>query len=832
MNRSLFGVLVATSALSAAMPVFAQESVPQDEAMGVGDIVVTARREAETLQDTPVSVQVISGATLENLAITDFRDIAKLAPGLSITTGGRPSVVLRGVRWQSQSGTPAVPVYFNEVPFNPVTTFLTLYDVGQIEVLRGPQGTARGAPSVPGAITLTTRRPNLNEIGGFVDGQYTSFHQSTVQGAISFPIIQDKLAIRIAGMFDEGDGNRVRSLNSSLEPFVRTISGRISLRFEPTSDLDFNLMAQHLDFKTRQFTGVFGTGSPGALFDPDTAAGPAAPGPNPLAPPNYNGPAIGLYDRLAVQAVPATTHQKTSTITFNANWKVAGHTLTYILGYERTTAAPDRSGSPVGNQVQGYLLESVNRTIGASTSFIQELRLSSIRGDNFIDYDIGAFYSRTKSKFEFVQFSPLPGAFGSFFAPPNPVITNPAVFERYLLPSRINVDLQSKNYSFYGTAYVHLPGDVELTAGIRWIHDQRPFLTQGPIGPGFLSLPPFAFSAPSCAALAGIGATPSAAYPGQCDFPYAILGQPTSIQSNYDETFTPVIYNVSLSRKFGEDVLLYATVGSSYRIGVPNTGTSVSDPALEKSREEYATSYELGLKTSFLNRQLTLNAAIFQLDYKNQIAQFAQIPYFNVARNQPDVTSNFFSNVDARVRGFEIDMLFRPNRRLTLGANISYAKITSKGGLVPCDIGAPGATGDGLSATNQMNFCPSLKGETVNPTSPFQASVNGSYSVPLGSVEAYFRFLVDINGNNPNYGAGGVNVGSYAIVDLFAGINEPRQTWDIGVFAKNVFDKRVLLNSATVSAVDAGLGVTGYSTYNVTAPREFGVSLRYAFGSR
>lgn len=814
---------VSLAALCAPAAAWAQGTTAANAA-GVGDIIVTARREAENVQDVPVSVQVITGDSLEKLSITDFKDITKLAPGLSISGAAGASVLtLRGVRWQSQSGTPAIPVYFNEVPFNPGNTLLTLYDVGQIEVLRGPQGTARGAPSVPGAITVASRKADLDQIGGYVDAQRTSFGQTNVQGAVGIPLIEDKLALRIAGMIDDGKGNRVHSLNSSVNPLLRTISGRASLRYEPNDALRVNLMWQHLDRKLRQFVGVFGPGSPGALFDPDTALGPAPAGPNPLAPAGYNGPAIGLYDRLAVQAVPSTSHIKVNTFTLNAGWDVLDHTLTYIAGYERTTAAPDRSGSDVGNQVQGFYAESVNRTVKPSTSFIQELRLSSIRSDHFIDYDIGAFYSRSKSLFAFSQYSYLPGALGAFFAPINPVVTDPVKVQHYLLPSQINVDLQSKNYSFYGNVELHLPENIELTAGLRWIHDERPFITQGPVGPGTLSLPASALGAPSCAA---IGAPDSPYYPGQCDLPYAILGQPTSIASNYNEVFTPLIYNVSLSKKFGQDVLLYATVGSAYRIGIPNTGTTVSDPNLEKSREEYATSYEMGVKTSWMNGRLSLNATVFQLDYDDQITQFAQIPYFNVATGRQALTGNFFSNVDARVRGLEIDAMFRPSSQLLLNANIAYAKIKSRGGLVPC------ASGPTLSATNQMNFCESQKGQTLNPTSPFQANMNGSYTVPLGPIDGYFRFVADYNGRNPNYGAGNLKVKSYMLFDVFAGVTGPESAWDIGVFAKNVFNKKVLLGQGAISPPDAALGDPGYSTYSRTDTREVGVSLRYTFGSR
>ena len=163
-----------------------------------------ARRSDERLQDVPVSVQVVTGDRLQELAITSADEISKLAPGLTLTNNGASTaIVLRGVAWKPGSGTPATPLYFNEVPFDPGQTVVSLFDIGQIEVLRGPQGTSRGAPSISGAITMTTRKPDLEEFGGYVQGLYGSANHWGVQGAINVPIIKDVLAVRLAANIED-----------------------------------------------------------------------------------------------------------------------------------------------------------------------------------------------------------------------------------------------------------------------------------------------------------------------------------------------------------------------------------------------------------------------------------------------------------------------------------------------------------------------------------------------------------------------------------------------------------------------------------------------------
>jgi iron complex outermembrane recepter protein len=191
MTRNFIAALVATTALSTAMPAFAQNAAPADDAAASteGDIIVTARRGDERLQDVPVSVQVVTGESLQKLAITQADEISKLAPGLTLVNNNASTQVsLRGVTWKPGSGTPATPVYFNEVPFDPGNTIVSIFDIGQIEVLRGPQGTSRGAPSISGAITLGTRKPNLTEFGGYAKGFYGSANHWDLQGYSGSPL--------------------------------------------------------------------------------------------------------------------------------------------------------------------------------------------------------------------------------------------------------------------------------------------------------------------------------------------------------------------------------------------------------------------------------------------------------------------------------------------------------------------------------------------------------------------------------------------------------------------------------------------------------------------
>jgi iron complex outermembrane recepter protein len=243
---------------------------------------------------------------------------------------------------------------------------------------------------------------------------------------------------------------------------------------------------------------------------------------------------------------------------------------------------------------------------------------------------------------------------------------------------------------------------------------------------------------------------------------------------------------------------------------------------------------------------LHINAAAFQIDYQDQLTQFEGIQYWNpVGAGKIDRTSlAFYRNVNSRVRGFELEIAAEPTENLSLGANVSYSKIKSKGGLLPANPGDCAGTvplnAANFAAGTQMNFCPSAAGQVLNQSAPFQATVNGSYSVPLGPVEAYLRFNLNYQGKNPNYGnfsTAGVfkAVPSYAILDLFAGVAGQKGAWNLGFYAKNVFDKQVENSRvATLNNIYSPYAVApgGYDVVRTSLPREIGVTARFSFGSR
>ena len=844
MTRNFFAALVATTALSTAMPAFAQSTAPAEDAAASteGDIIVTARRADERLQDVPVSVQVVTGDSLQKLAITSADEISKLAPGLTLVNAGASTQVsLRGVSWRPGSGTPATPIYFNEVGFDPGQTVVSLFDIGQIEVLRGPQGTSRGAPSISGAITITTRKPDLTEFGGYAQGFYGSANHWDIQAAVNLPVIKDVLAVRLATNIENSEGDRIYSVRTSVKPSVKDRSFRATVLFKPTDTLSIQAMYQRRKTDILRFTQVQGTGSPGA-----PASATAFFGTLGAIPANFNGPALTLAQRASVQDAPSIDPQHTDLLTVNASWEVFGQKLSYNFGKQFNRQFASFTTSDALNMLPGFESYTSPENVALPKFRIHELRLSGDRvGGSPISYDIGWYSKHSGGQgINFRAPTYLAGAFGAPNALPGAVTTpNPA----YVLNSLTNIRIAQKFDSFYGNLKVNLGDKTELSGGLAFVRDRvavdldiKTFAARTSVSPYnvvILSVPAaFRPFFPTCESISPSLIT-SPTYAGVCDSPIRD-GIANSTQSN-DDKYTSTLYNFSLSHKFTDDLMVYATTGSSFRTGLPAINNTGLPANLVTPLPEKAKSYEIGIKTTF-GRNLRLNAALFQIDYGNQLTTFEGVQYWNTVSGRVALTSlAFYRNVNSRVRGFELEVAAKPTDNLSLGANLSYSQIKSRGGTVPCNKDQTVAA-NVISAANPINFCPSPEGQVLNQDAPFNAAVNGSYTVPLGSLEGYFRFNLSIKGNNPNFG-NFPNAGvfkptpSYAILDLFAGITGQENVWELGFYAKNVTNKQVELSrTATLNNVYSPYAVapSGYNTVRASLPRELGVSLRFAFGSR
>lgn len=803
------------------------QSGDADEQNGVAPIIVTARRVAENLQNVPQTVVAVTSDTVEKLALTQFQDVAAVVPGLTLgygsaSTGGFAAPSIRGVPYDFiASPSPTVDVYLNEVPFEARLAFAGMFDIGDIQVLQGPQGTARGRTAPSGAILISSHRPNLEEYGGYISGLAAAHAEYNVQGALNVPVIPGVLAVRAAGLYNSTEGNFVRSVNSAEDPNQRDLAGRVSVLFQPSDDFDAQVTYQHADQNTTSFQQLTGTGSAGV-------AG------NPFAPPNFNGPALTAADRRGVDDFPTHINFKYDFIVGQANANIFGHRLSYIGGYYENRF--DRLASlDDGNLIRGT--GAFQDSVQTGNVVSQEVRIASEPG-KFLDYTFGYFYSRTKSDATTLQPQVyLPGAFG----PAQPFDPGALNFD-YVLPLTVRAPNSRTEHSFFATGTLHPGPRTEITLGGRYLILKQSSNIVSSLGGGLAVATP-SFGLP-CGALApGLIASQ---YPGYCDAAVPAPGIVGDFRKS--EKQKPFVYNASISHRFTDDILAYGTVASSYRLGFFNIGVNNgdNDPRLQQLAfpgPEKSTSYELGLKTSWFDNRLRLNVAAFYQKFKGMLFQTPSVPYLSVAGTQRQVNSFGFNvNADAIVKGFNVDAAFQPSRNFSITAGLAYAKAKVDNDEVPCrdlnfdgipdPAGSPSVT-DFQNAGVYVALCRTNQVITRDPL--WKGTLQSEWLHPINPVaDAYVRGLLTYYSSNP-YRNSGFTVDNYALLNLYAGVRSPNGAWDLGIFVRNATNTGKQLSRGEDDVNLSGaipFGDAGYRLTSYTPPRQFGISLRYAFGSR
>jgi iron complex outermembrane receptor protein len=251
-------VLASTSAWAQAGS--APEATAADSGGQLDEVVVTARRRAEALQDVPVAVAVVNAATLETRGIHTEADLQLSIPGLIVRTSNNSNelnYVMRGESVDAYSGSPpGVQPYIDEVPF-PVMSSTPFYDLENVQAVKGPQGTLFGRNSTGGAVLFQTATPK-NEFNGYASIQYGNFDRLIAEGALDTPLIADKLMVRFAGTVTSG-GAFVRNLyDNKMLGDKQERSGRITIEARPFDNLS--------NVTTVQLGHTSGTNAPNTAY--------------------------------------------------------------------------------------------------------------------------------------------------------------------------------------------------------------------------------------------------------------------------------------------------------------------------------------------------------------------------------------------------------------------------------------------------------------------------------------------------------------------------------------------------------------------------------------
>jgi iron complex outermembrane receptor protein len=831
------------TASAAAQPASAAAGQPEDAVLG--EIVVTARRRSESLQEVPQTVNAVTSDTLQKLNIKQFQDVQNVVPGLSLIsngTGFQASASLRGVTYDVVStAQPTVALYFNDAPVQATFLFHSLFDIGQVEVLKGPQGTTRGVSAPSGAITVTTHKPDLSQFGGYADVTATDLQGRAAQGAINLPIIKDVLAIRFAGVIDENDFDGVRSLHSAIRPRSMTSATRTSISYEPSDAFNANVSYTHMDQRLTNFQQVSGPGA--GTFTNAAGTFPASVNP-PLSP----------FDRLAVQDAPNELKIHFDTVTGQIDSRIFGQHLSYVGSYQSQhldsfAEGGGASAGDVGNVLPGVAVgQHVHTGYDGGYVTSHEFRIASDPAPGrFFDYTVGYFYRYQNNTGHVDNPGPfLPGAFGSPAEGVNFGAFNPA----FQIPISIDIPGSISENSLFGSVTFHLGADTELSGGVRHIWSIVNSTSTLSLQNGLVALPAAGFGG-DCAA-----ASLASTYAGFCDVPIPGGTIISNLHSRASEQ--PNIYNVSLSHHFTRDFLVYVNTGTAYRpptasIGIQGQLANPTDPALQTLNfhpSERSRAYEVGFKSTWLDGRARLNAALYRQRFTNLTIFIPGLVYNNVLPGQvaaggPNeagvyVPTNFdfTASVDALVQGFDVDAAFQITRDWSVSAQMSYSDGKVKGSQVPCNV--DDAAGNPVFNTaNLISLCP---GGSVSRLPFWNATFQSEYNHPVTDrMDGFLRVLATYYPENKNRAEPNFTVPNYSLVNLYLGVRGHDGAWEASIFARNAFKaERALdisgaetnLTSSLATAFPGLIHPTGYYQTTMTPRREVGVNVHYAWGSR
>lgn len=811
MRLSLKLAYASVSLFSLAAPAFAADKA---EGTGNGDevIIVTARRRDESKQDVPLVVNAVSGQALAKLAIRDFKDVTSVVPGLTLVpnaNGIGSASSLRGVNHDvnvsGNNGT--IQYYLDDVPVGSDIVFQTMFDLNHLEVLRGPQGTLRGRATPSGSITLTTHQPNLHEVGAYVEGTAGSASLHNVNFGIGMPIIRDIFAVRVAGVYNHDSGDRVTSINNTAQPFSESKSLRASALFQPT-----DWFKAGFSFTTVNRTGMgFDQDVSYSLYNPAATSSAGAP--------NYG--TITAADRKSTEFSPRTTDVSFQQYTWNAQLSFAGQNLIYVGS---RNVSHFHAVTP--NDKTGYfpaLTTNLQDTHTDAYGTTHEVRLQNAeRVAGMFDYVVGYFRTSGQSVTGLTT-----GAVLAFRGQIAPGVTFPLPIPPSINIASISIPLAgTKEESVFGNLTAHLGSKTELAAGLRHI---------------------------------------TVTDPGQNLFVNGSLSSPAQ-----DNGYNTNIYSVTLRHRFSDDLMVYASTGSSSRPGAHAIGDfskfvfSPNEQAHSHTPPESSKSYEIGFKSDWLDKKLLFNMTYYHQTFKNYPFRAATGIYYITSSDgvTPSIGQfNFISAVPVTVNGVEAEIDFNPSRHLSLSTTINWSKSELGAAELACNpAGIPAGVAPtvaqlqaALPAGEHLGVCNGAGGLSANFQAPWNGTIQGEYSHDIGSkAEGFLRGLVTWHGASQNDPSNPYDdIGAYAVLNAYVGVRDPKGGWSLTFYGKNLGDlakisqldsspfnlsqTNVLLAAPTFRTpvgTSSSNNISNYGMVTTIAPREFGVTLRVALGSR
>ena len=709
---ALFGsaaALALTIGSAANAQVEEQQQTPAPQAdqaetrQGNPDIVVTAQKREERIQDVPISISVVDQEKILDSGSSQLVDYAAYVPGFQVDNAGSPgrsTLSLRGVAPIGPSAT--VGIYLDDAPigssgiYNRSQTFtldLLPYDIQRLEVLRGPQGTLYGASTIGGLLKYVTVQPNLHRMTLRAGGEiFDVAHGDGLGWGANFmgsvPIIKDELAVSASYSRRDTPGfvDNILTGEDDVNDTVQK-GGRLALLWRPDSNVSLQLTALKQRTESDNFGIVYETL-------------------------NNEPPAPGASFLSTNSQLPEPFHSDFQFYSGRIAYDFGFAELSTTTSYSKLDILETTDASRAFGVIWGGL--ALFPATLHQKKFTEEIRLTSASSDRF-EWMVGFFY--TDEDNDHNQIVHAYDAAGNIIDALDPfaIVTLPNKYEEYAL---------------FGNATYKFSDHFHLTGGLRWAKNKQTFSQTTEIP------------------LIGLN-----------------IGGPG--KSN-EGVFT---YSISPQYNINRDAMVYARIASGYRPGGPNVALPGFPSTVDS---ETVTSYEAGVKASLLDRMVSLDAAVFMLDWNDLIVGQAFANGINGLVNAGT----------AKSKGFEAALFVYPTPGLTLGANFAYTDAT-------CTETTPNCT-DG----DRLPGIPKASG-----------AVTANYDFPLsGSAEGHVGGALRIVGDrisavesDPNM----IPVDGYTSLDLNGSVTFDNK-WTVRAYVRNVFDAEGRITSNNATTVNPG----------------------------
>jgi len=720
--------LLASTMLTAAAPAVAQTTSHQLE-----EVVVTAQKRSENLQDVPVSVQALGSEKLDQLQVSSMGDYVKFLPSVTIQSSGPgfTSIFMRGVA-SGENGNhsgplPSVGVYLDEQPVTTITGPLEvhIYDIARVEALAGPQGTLYGASSQAGTLRIITNKPSTS---GFEAG-YDLQGNAVAHGALGYSAegyvnqpISDRAAVRLVGWAVHDAG------------YIDNVPG--SLTF-PTGPITINNNA----LVENNYNEVDTVGARAALkidLDDNWTITPTLNAQRTQADGGFLvNPALGHYK--IQRFYPEGSDDKWAQAALAIEGKISNFDLVYAGAYMKRWVDTRQDYSDYSffyDTLLGYgayLTDDAGNFINTSqyiqgkdyyTKQSHELRLSSPAENRFRVVG-GLFYEKQTHNIQ--QRYRIDNLAGDLEVPGWP--------DTLWLTKQLRTD---RDYAVFGEGTFDVTDKLSVTGGIRFFKSKNSLEGFFGFGTGYSS---------------GTGV-------GACFGPAIVEGGPcTNVDKSTKDTGHT--YRLNAQYKFDPDKMVYATLSTGFRPGgINRRGT------LPPYRADFLKNYEVGWKTTWAGNTFRWNGALFYEKWNDFQFSFLGANGLTEIRNAGK----------AMMKGAETDITWAPFDGFTLNGSAAYTNAELDEDYVPDPSEPPEAP----------------KGRSLPVTPKFKGNLTGRYEWDVANMQAHVQgSLVYRDSAWPDLRTSDRDVigklGGYTTVDLTAGVK--RDSWRIEAYVKNLFDE-------------------------------------------